>query len=155
MVTLIMSLHNQIENHIAAVAQPMIDSGMAIISPAVVADEVDRRIDPGGLAPEAKTYASRMHIRNEVRRFLARNFDPIRRMRTVFSEEQADLFSDVLQDYYPVKRNVEGEERLLYAKRDHLSLSDANRLAERMHKAGESLMRHADALVAYVAGRSE
>ncbi len=149
-----MSIHNQIENHIAAIAQPMIDRGREIISPAAIADEVDRRIDPEDIAPEQKTYASRMYIRNEVRKFLARNYDPIERMKSDFSQDQTDLFSNLLQDYYPVKRNVGGEDRLVYAKRERLNLVDATRLAERMHKAGESLMKHADALVAYVAGRS-
>ncbi len=148
-----MSIHTQIENHIAAIAQPLMNSGLDNISPATIADEVDRRIDPDNLSPEEKTYASRMYIRHEVRKYLARNYDPVERLKTAVNDQQSDLFSDLLQDYYPVKRSIDGEDVLVYTRRERLNQEDAARLAERMQKAGKSLIEHARALVVFVNGR--
>lgn len=148
-----MSIHHQIENLIAEVARPIIENGVQIVSPAFIADEVDRRIDPDSIAPMEKTYATRMYLRHEVRKFLARNFDPVERTRSQAIEEQSDLFADVLQDYYPVKRHFEGEEQLVYTRRERLSVTDATRLADRMKRGGESLIKHAETLLAYVIDR--
>ncbi len=148
-----MSIHHQIENLIADVARPIVETGVQIVSPAFIADEVDRRIDPDGIAPTEKTYATRMYLRHEVRKFLARNYDPIERTRSAAVEEQTDIFSDVLQDYYPVKRHDGTEEQLVYTRRECLSYTDATRLSDRMKRGGESLIKHAEALLAYVMER--
>ena len=148
-----MSIHHQIENLIADVARPIIEHGVQIVSPAFIADEVDRRIDPDGIAPTEKTYATRMYLRHEVRKFLARHYDPVERARAETLSEQTDLFADVLQDYYSVKRHFEGEEQLVYTRRERLSVTDAERLADRMKRGGESLIKHAEALLAYVIDR--
>ena len=148
-----MSIHHQIESLIADVARPIVEHGVQIVSPAYIADEVDRRIDPDGIAPTEKTYATRMYLRHEVRKFLARNYDPVERTRAGAIDAQSDLFADVLQDYYPVKRHIGDEEQLVYTRREYLSQADATRLAERMKRGGESLIKHAEALIAYVIDR--
>ena len=64
-----------------------------------------------------------------------------------------DMFSGALQDYYPVRRTVDEEEKLFYAKRQSLSNDDIDRIATRMEKASESLREHSDALRSYGNGR--
>lgn len=149
-----MSIRSQIEGHICAVIKPMIESDVEILSPEVIADLVDQRLDPEQVAPQAKTYASVMHLRAEVRKYLARHFDPVEKAKRSAAGEQSDLFAGVLQDYYPVIRLVDGEQTLAYTPRDCLSRADTVRLVQRMEKAGRSLIKHAKALQAYVQERA-
>ncbi len=132
----------------------MIENDVEIISPEAIADQVDQRIDPEQVSPQEKTYASTLHLWAEVRKYLARNYDPVEKAKNALEAGQSDLFSDVLQDYYPVQRLIDGEQTLAYTPRHCLCASDVGRLVQRMERAGRSLIKHANALEAYVQERS-
>lgn len=123
---------------------------MDIIDPAFIANEVDKLIDPETLSPELKTHASILHIRAMVRRALARRHDPIAKAKEFVETGQDDLFDGILQPYYPVKRiGPENEKLSLYMRRDILTSTDVDLIDSRMRKAGESLIKHCDALQAW------
>lgn len=136
-------LAGQLDQVISTVLAPM--ESVDIINVASVADEVDRLIDPEQLAPALKSYCSRMQIRSRVRHSLARRYDPKEKAAQYVQGERDDLFDGLLQDRYPVNR---GGERG-YALRDVMSDQDVSFNAERMRKAGDALVQHADALLAW------
>jgi len=116
-----------------------------IIDVGMVADDVDRRIDPEQSSPALKSYCSRMQVRAMVRRALARRYDPNKKAEEYVEGARDDLFDGLLQDRYPVKRDGGRG----YALRDVLNDVDVAYNAGRMQKAGNALVQHADALIAW------
>lgn len=53
---------------------------------------------------------------------------------------------EVLQDYFPVERTINGEKQTVHVKPEQMTDEELLDLADRMRKAGESLNRHAEAL---------
>jgi hypothetical protein len=141
------ALSGQLETLISSVILQLEANRVDIIDPVYVANEIDRELDPEGLAPELKTYASTMQIRNSVRQQLAKRHDPVQKAKDFVESETADLFGNVLQPYYPIKiESVDGEKQSVYTRRDMLSNSDVHAIVKRMTKAGRSLIEHSDAL---------
>lgn len=147
------SVAGQLEALIDSVVLPMEEAGVDI-DPVFVAAQVDRLIDPGSVSPALKTYASVMQIRGMTRKRLARRHDPVERANEFAAEGTGDLFEGSLQPYYPAKRPSEDGAETIYVRREKLTDIDVQAIAARMSKAGESLMKHARALLAWHMGRA-
>lgn len=94
-------------------------------------------------------------IRNQVRKHLARRHDPKKRAERYVEQGTGDMFGEHLQDYYPVRRcGDSGAQVHMYAKLETLSRREINSNISRMTKAGESLLKHADALRAWEVSRA-
>ena len=149
------TLSNQIDTLISRVILDLESKKINIISPAWVASEVDKEIDPAGLSPTLKTYASTMQIRESVRRQLAKRHDPIQRAKDFAGNETCDLFSDKLQAYYPIKITLKnGERQPVYTLLENLTDQDVTSIAGRMDRAGDSLKDHSRALRGWSRTRS-
>lgn len=146
-------LSGQLDQIINTVILPLEDIGEDI-NPVYVANEVDKLIDPVGVSPELKTYASTLQIRGLTRKILAKRHDPVKKAQDYIEGEQDDLFSDQLQPYYPVKRTIEEVRESIYIRREKLTDIDVKTIASRMSKAGESLLEHVRALEAWHKGRA-
>ncbi len=139
------SLSNQIDQLIRQVTLPIESRGLPI-DPSYVANEVDKLVDPMSNSPDLKTYCFISDVAQKTRKYLAKRHDPIAKMQDALeSDKQDDLFGDELQDYYPVKR----EGKALYIKKEELTEVDVKIICERMRKAGESLIKHANNLEAW------
>lgn len=127
------------------------------VVPAVVLD--DRRglrtlIDPGRDSPDLAAYCATMDLRQRCRKFLARRHDPVEKAAAFASFQSEDLFSGLLQDYYPAQRPDEsGTTVAMYVRRDQLAQFELRRVAKRLRKAGNSMIEHADALEAFAASQ--
>ena len=147
-------LSNQLDGIIATVLLPLEESGVDIINPAHVAAEVDRSIDPQALSPALKTYASMMQIRGRVRAILAARHDPVQKAEEYAASKTEDLFGDVLQPFYPVRRRDEAGNPPVYIRRELLTDTDIDAICRRMERAGNSLIQHVDALRAWHRSRA-
>jgi N-acetyl-anhydromuramyl-L-alanine amidase AmpD len=141
-------LASQLDEIISASLAPL--EHVDIIDVGMVADDVDRRIDPGQASPALKSYCSRMQIRARVRQILARRYDPKQKAEEYIEGERDDLFDGLLQDRYPVRRCGDRG----YARRDVMTAFDVEFNASRMRKAGNALVQHADALEAWNKSRA-
>jgi len=101
-------LAGQLDQIIASVLLPLERNGVDIIDPAFVAAEVVRKIDPAGASPPLLAYASNLQIRDRARHAIAARHDPVKRAEQYAQGETDDLFGDVLQPFYPVRREVGG-----------------------------------------------
>lgn len=142
-------LASQLDQIISSVLLPMEERQVDIIDPAMIAREVDLRIDPDGLSPALKTYSSTMQIRSRVRQTLAARHDPVKKAEQYAMGESDDLFGDVLQPFYPVKRSDGDGFKPVYIRRELLNQRDIDLICRRMEKAGNALIRHVDALRAW------
>ena len=149
------SLAGAIDQRIRAVVLPLEESGVVLIDPNLVADRVVQLIDPTSDSPELAAYCATMDLRQRCRKFLARRHDPVEKAKAYASLETADLFSGILQDYYPARRAAdEGDQVAVYVRRDSLSRHELAAVAKRMRKAGSSMIEHADALDAFAKNRA-
>lgn len=138
-------LFEQLETIIAGVVTELEEQNVLLISPENVANKVDVIIDPDSISPALKTYSSIMQIRQNTRAYLRKRHDPVGKMEQQIEEGIVDMFADQLQPYYPVKRS-DGEG---YAKLETLTTKEVEKCAAKMKKAGEALLAHADALIAW------
>lgn len=149
------SLAGVVEQRIREVVLPLEESGVVIIEPNFIANSVMQSIDPAKDSPELVAYCATMDLRLRCRKFLARRHDPIEKAKAYAAMESEDLFSGMLQDYYPARRqSLGGEFSAVYVRRDELSRSEAENIAQRMAKSGNSLISHADALLAYIMSKA-
>ena len=137
----------QLDSIIAQVVTCLEAQNVLLISPENVANQVDAMIDPDSLSPSLKTYASIMQIRQSTRAYLRKRHDPVEKMEQEILDGTADMFSDHIQPYYPVKRLDKGKKA--YAKTETLTEEEVNFNVNRMRKAGAALLTHADALEAW------
>ena len=142
------SLTGQIDQYIYQVILPLESSG-AEINPAHVAYAVDKLIDPESLSPALKTHVSIQQLKSQTRKLLASRHDPIAKAESYVLGEEQDLFSETLQSYYPVKRRSESKTEAVYIPREQLSEMDVQAICKRMSKAGDSLLEHSRALLAW------
>jgi hypothetical protein len=146
------SFASVIKQKIRNLVLPLEKNGCDVISPNHVAAAVLRLIDPHGHAPDLVEYCTTMDLRQRCRKFLQHRHDPMEKVHGFTCGISDDPFGGVLQDYYPAKREDNGEEAV-YVRRDQMSFEELDYVAERMRKAGNSLVRHADALSAFAATR--
>jgi hypothetical protein len=144
-----MTDHKLIEDRINQVLLNLQESNAVEFDSDLIADRVDALIDPERLAPALVRYAARRTLKDMAGRVLAHRLDPVTKTKQHITQETGDLFSGVLQDHYPVKRQVDGEPKKIYIRRDDLTETDIERIAQRMDRAGDSLNLHAQALKAY------
>jgi len=140
--------HKLIEDKINQVVCSLQDNRHDVFDPHFIAARVDELIDPDRVAPPLTRYTSIVALREMARRVLAHQFDPVSKAMDHVANETGDLFSGELQDHYPVKRVLEGENRQVYIHRDQLTETDVQRITARMIKASDSLRLHAQALKA-------
>jgi len=144
-------LFEQLESLIAQVVTDLESKNVLLISPENVANSVDALIDPDNISPALKTYASIMQIRQSTRAYLRKRHDPVVKMEQEILDGTADMFSDQLQPYYPVKRDSkEG-----YAKLETLTSKEVQVCAGKMRSAGVALLTHSDALIAWDQSRQQ
>ena len=142
------SFSAQIEQKIFEVLSALEAGQVEVISPAYVADAVRSNLDPESDSPELIARSATLHFREKCRKLLAKRHDPVKRAELFVDGESEDLFGYLLQDYYPSRLRGDGSEPV-YVKRDQLSAEEIKTNANRMRKAGQSLLQHADALEAY------
>ena len=148
------SLAFSIDQKIREVVLPLEESGVVLIDPNMVADAVLADIDPGRDSPDLAAYCATMDLRQRCRKFLARRHDPVEKAAAFASFQSEDLFSGLLQDYYPAQRPDEsGTTVAMYVRRDQLAQFELRRVAKRLRKAGNSMIEHADALEAFAASQ--
>lgn len=149
------SLAGVVDQRIRAVVLPLEESGVVILDPNLIANSVMQSIDPEKDSPDLVAYCATMDLRGRCRKFLARRHDPVEKAKDYAEILSDDLFSGMLQDYYPARRQSDGGELApFYVRRDELSRYEAEEIARRMSKAGNSLLAHADALLAYIVSKA-
>ncbi len=144
------SLAIAVDQKIRSVVLPLEEAGVSIMDPVHIADAVVNGLDPEKDSPELIAYCATMDVRSRVRKFLARRHDPVEAAKDYVAELTDDLFSGVLQDYYPARRpDDSGEMSRVYVRRDEMHQQELLSVAKRMRKAGSALVQHADAVEAY------
>lgn len=113
-----------------------------------IANVVQSRIDHHSISPEIVVYCSLEHIKQITRRQLRHLFDPLKNAERK-ADNQETIFDSVLQDHYPVNREVMGETQRVYLRRDLLTHDEVEQIVERMRRVGDALARHADGLEAW------
>lgn len=140
------------EERLYAVVQRVIDGCSLVreVSPSWVATEVMSAIRFPRQLHELGYIGCHLEVRQIARHKLRRMHDPEERIRE--SLDQGELqFPDTLQDRYP-RRQQPGEEPR-YILREWMEETDVTFNVERMRRAGRALLKHADALEAWHAGR--
>ena len=125
------------------------DSGVDIIDPDFVANVVESKIDVHRMAPHLSRYLAVEQLKANTRKYLAHMFNPVIRAQQLVESGTDDLFDDLLQDHYPVKREILGEVKSVYAKKEVMSEDEIIIVASKMEKAGNTLIEHAKALLAW------
>jgi len=112
-----------------------------------VSDGILLMMDPERVSPDLVAYCTIMHIKGAVRKRAAKRHDPITRAEEYISGATEDMFSGILQAYYPDSKDV-------YVPRHRLTETGYKRVRSRMKKAGHALLEHVDALDAWWTGRA-
>lgn len=134
-----------ITEHISRVILSIKDGNGAVIDTDYVANVVESRIDVHSIAPHLTRHLAILELKQQIRSHL-RKHDPIEVATEAVESGQDDMFGDLLQDYYPVKRDIMGEVKSVYARRDTLTEEEMEFNASRMEKVSDRLARHAEAL---------
>ena len=143
---------DKIVEAISKVTQPLDEAGVEFISAQSVATAVMEYIDPDGVSPAIVDLAARLHITEIARRILAKRHDPEVKVENALKEgQQGDFWSGVLQERYPVNRKGS----IGYVLREKCTDAELIKCAARMKKAGQSLVKHANALLSYVEDRED
>lgn len=149
------SLSFAVDQLIREVVLPLEESGVIFIDPNMVASAVLARVDVDHVSPALMAYCATMDLRQRCRKFLARRHDPVEKAAAFAAFQSDDLFSGMLQDYYPTRRqNDAGEPVPGYARRGEMSRAELRKVSKRLRKAGSAMIEHADALDAYAAERA-
>ena len=149
------SLSFAVEQRIREVVLPLEENGVIFIDPNMVASAVLARIDPANESPALTAYCATMDLRQRCRKFLARRHDPVEKAAAFAAFQSDDLFSGMLQDYYPARRPNDASVPVSgYLRRDEMSRTELRKVSKRLRKAGSSMIEHADALDAYAAERA-
>ena len=135
-----------ITEHISRVIMGIKDGNGADIDPDYVANVVESRIDVHSIAPHLTRHLAILELKQQIRGYLRKKHDPIEVAAEAVASGQDDMFDDLLQDHYPVKRNIMGEVKSVYARRDTLTEDEMEFNASRMEKVSDRLARHAEAL---------
>jgi hypothetical protein len=112
-----------------------------------VSEQVLLALDPDRVSPDLVSYCTNMHIKGVVRKRAAKRHDPVARAEEYIEGNTEDMFSGILQAYYPESKDV-------YVPRNRLTETGYKRVRARMKKAGHALLEHVDALDAWWAGRA-
>ena len=118
-----------------------------------ISNVVQSRIDVHHISPPMVEYSSVQNLKQQVRDHLRRDHDPVKKAEDMVDQNQETLFDDILQDYYPCKREVLGVKKPVYVRRDLLTDDEVIVIAERLQKVSKKLAEHADALLAWNASR--
>lgn len=120
------------------------------ISPAWVATEVLNGLEFTAQSSERQRYPlvyAGCHLAlRQIARGKLRRHDPIETAHDAIAG-QGEIFPETLQDRYP--RKVPSDAEPIYALRDHLTANDVKFNVNRMRRAGNALLKHADALEAW------
>jgi hypothetical protein len=144
-----MSMHEQVIEQIQrVVSEFQIED---VVSPVAVAVAVHDYFRDGDDVEQHVAYASIEHLKQLARHYLARQYSPAERAQEM-AIGQGDMFSDLLQDRYPLPHGGR-EEPEGYKLRDRMTLGELDWNIAQIRKCGESLLRHARALKAYRDGR--
>jgi hypothetical protein len=120
------------------------DVGMIEISPADLAAEAYKEIDPQRIAPALVQIAAILELRQLARAICRQQQRDSERIA-----EQGNLFDSYLQPRYPAVRSIgDGETEEVYVLRAHLTLEERQRNIERLRREAEAKTMHADALQA-------
>jgi len=150
-----MSINKQIEKEIGEILDPLMRHKSAIINPVLIAQILKSKLDPGGQTPTKWDHLAILQARDVTRKYLAKHNDPVHRIEKEI-DAQNDMFSDELQEFYPATQADEnGGKTQVYKHRTNLNHDDAERIAERMNRAGNTLISHARKLRRYVWERME
>lgn len=138
-----------VTEHISRVVISLKEQNVDSIDPEYVANVVESRIDIHSIAPHLTRHLAILELKQQTRSYLRASHDPIKIMKTRVESGQDDMFDDLLQDHYPVKRVIMGEEKSVYARRDTLSEDEMEINASKMEKVSDGLAKHAEALRAW------
>ena len=142
-----------VDDQITIVVERLEQQGHHLVIPHI-ANTVYSALDEDRKSPHVIQYLSQQEIKQRVRAYLRRRYEPTERVQQAIDEGQEDLFAETLQDYYPVKRVVMGKRQGMYVKRDDLVRKEVDQIACRLSKAGHALVKHADGLIAWDRSRS-
>jgi len=138
-----------IAEHISRVVISLQEQGRDIIDPDYVANVVESRIDVHQVSPHLTKHLAIMQLKQETRQYLRHAIDPVQIVADKLESGQEDLFNDLLQDHYPAKREIMGEDKSVYVARDLLTSVEVEIVAAKMEKASDALSEHAKALRAW------
>jgi hypothetical protein len=143
------SMHEQVMQTMLRVIDDMADAVM--ISPTTVAFAV---VDFYGRTGQENhlVYASTEHFKQIARGVLSGRFG-VSGLARKLADAQDDAFAELLQDRYPIKKSADGIPQ--YKKRQFMSDSEILWIVARMRKAGSGILRHCDALQAYLDSRGQ
>jgi hypothetical protein len=120
---------------------------------AYIANVVESTLDKHRISPDIIRFLSIQELKQRVRARLRRCNDPVELAEQAVDDNQDDMFGSILQDYYPVDREVMGEPEKLYIPIEDLTHEDVDEIIVRMRKIGDKLHQHCDALAAWDAER--
>ena len=138
-----------VTEHISRVVLSIKDGNGADIDPDYVANVVESRIDIHQVAPHLTRHLAILELKQQIRSYLRKNHDPVEVMTAKVESGQEDMFDDILQDHYPVKRNILGTVKRIYARRDTLTEEEMEINSSRMERVSDGLAKHAEALRAW------
>jgi hypothetical protein len=138
-----MSLHDDLVQKTRTCIAGMQQHSAAFISPSAVAVTVHEAFSSGN-EDDHVTYASIEHCKQIARKELAGKFSPEGQDNVAHQE---DMFSGVLQEYYPLPRKRGDEPQ--YKLRELLSSDELKFNIDLLRKSARARLEHADALEAF------
>ncbi len=132
------AITDQIHRQVSKAVELLASTDGATVSPSTVASFVCAQIDPRSEVDPCLRHAAFMQFQQYARTYLRGKSG-----KAAPSDIQEDMFDGTLQDRYPCNRG--GEE--VYVLREHMTLLEFQRNADRLQKIGQSLIRHSRALL--------
>ncbi len=133
----------QLNSFIKSKYNALDEAGVIAISPADLAAEVFKEIDPESVSPMLVHIAAILELRQ-----LSRAICRQHQTESEFAAEQESLFEFKLQSRYPVSRVIDGISESVYVLRSHLTIEERTQNIQRLRREADAKQGHADALQA-------
>jgi hypothetical protein len=129
------SVNSDLDQLIRQVLLPL-EARSDIISPAFIANEVDKIVDPENETHELKTHGFILYVRERARKIIAERHDPV---QSDEDDAQISMFKG-LQDYYPRAGDM------TYIRREYMTDADYEYNINRLEAESTAKWKHAEAL---------
>jgi len=138
------------ERKLAEIIARLIDArdGQIKISPAWIATEAMKELDPERVSPMLVYAGCHLELRQMARQHLRQKYHPDT------DDKEPELFDGLLQPRYPTARSARADEPE-YILLDHLSDQDISYNVARLRAEARAKLKHADALEGYGRTRPE
>lgn len=143
-----MSMHEEICQQLRELIPDSEDVRVCAIdlSPTDLARLCFRKFEDENIDPHVE-YAAIEHYKTMARKILSAHFDPDGESNPAHASGQADMFSGMLQERYPIRRTPGADP--VYRPLGHLSLADLDWNIDMLKKSAGARLAHADALKAH------